>query len=768
MERDCAQGPGKDRSKNPPGHENGMDRHMLTACELLSSERYQAFVENMAEGVYEVDIDGNFLYFNDSLCRIFGYPREEIQFRNFTRFVSEEDAARMVDAFRRICNAGEGVSALELKINHKTGTARIVELSAGPIRNPDGGIIGFRGIVRDVTDRIRSREEVERSERRYRTLLDFVPYPIVVFTTDGLVSYVNPAFSETFGWTLEELKGKTIPYVPPELKDETSRIIQRLLDEKVILHHETRRLTKDGRVLDVVMRGAVYSEGDDEMSGELVILRDITREKRIALSNEAMRRISMALPEYPDLEDLLDYISGEIKRLLKTEGALVVLLDDETDELFFKSAAHDDSNTERRMKEVRFSASKGVTGRVVRTGRPVIVADTSRDPDFNLAADMQAGLTTRSLLAVPLRSKDRIIGVLCAINKKTPGFDQTDVKLLNMIAGTVALSVENARFSDEIRAAYKELASLNRAKDRVINHLSHELKTPLAVLRASLNILGKKLSHVPEDSWHPTLERAQRNLDRMLEMQYQVEDIMRERHYHTHDMLSMLLDLCADELASLVAEEVGEGPLVERIRHRIDDFFGPRDLPSEDIFLDQYLARILKETRPLFSHRQVKLVPALEPVPAIRIPEDALKKVVVGLLKNAVENTPDEGKIEIFVRPRGGGVELVVRDYGVGITPENQRRIFEGFFTTQETLNYSSKRPYDFNAGGKGADLLRMKIFSERYNFRLEMSSSRCVHIPHDGDVCPGSIRACEACGEPADCYASGGTTFTIYFPAAS
>ena len=104
------------------------------------------------------------------------------------------------------------------------------------------------------------------------------------------------------------------------------------------------------------------------------------------------------------------------------------------------------------------------------------------------------------------------------------------------------------------------------------------------------------------------------------------------------------------------------------------------------------------------------------------MPVDVLRKVVDGLIRNAVEATPDEGKIEVVVQKRGGGTELVVTDCGIGITEENQSRIFEGFFTTQETMSYSSKRPFDFNAGGKGADLLRMKIFAERYGFRIGMT----------------------------------------------
>jgi hypothetical protein len=83
-------------------------------------------------------------------------------------------------------------------------------------------------------------------------------------------------------------------------------------------------------------------------------------------------------------------------------------------------------------------------------------------------------------------------------------------------------------------------------------------------------------------------------------------------------------------------------------------------------------------------------------------------------------------------------------------------------------MDYSSKRPFDFNAGGKGADLLRMKIFSERYNFKIQMNSTRCPCIEKEKGTCPGRISLCESCKGEGDCHLVGGTTFTLVFPPAA
>ena len=553
--------------------------------------------------------------------------------------------------------------------------------------------------------------------------------------------------------------------MPPGLEEEVKKDLQELFEKRVIHRRQRRRLTKSGRTIDVVMSGAFFSAAEGQAEGEVVLLRDITQEKRLGAVKDTLFAISTGLPSHPRLDDLLDFISNEIKKLLNVEGALVILLDEAKQELFFMGAAYDDRNTQRRAKEVRYPADKGVSGKVIKTGKPVIVHDTSTSPDFYGLVDRQMHFQSRNLLDVPLRSGERIIGVLCAINKREGLFDQSDAELLDLIGGTVALSIENAKYAEEITKAYQEVAGLNRAKDRMINRLSHELKTPTSVLLASLNILAKRLRELPEEIWKPTLDRACRNLDRLLGIQYQVEDIMEGRHYQTHEMLHILLDQCADELEAMVAEETGEGPLIDRIRKKINALYAPKELKVSEFSLDRFVEWRLGELKPKHAHREIEILTRLQPVPHICVPEDVLAKVVDGLFRNAVEATPDKGKIEIMVQGKGEGAELVISDFGVGITDENQRRIFEGYFMTQEVMAYSSKRPFDFNAGGKGADLLRTKIFSERFNFNIEMSSARCRHIPRDKDQCPGSVGRCKFCKTRKDCFQSGGTVFKIYFP---
>ncbi len=607
-------------------------------------------------------------------------------------------------------------------------------------------------------------EAALKAEKRYRALLDFLPDPVFVFNLDGTVAYINPAFEKVFGWTLEELEGRRIPFVPEDLKDETRKGFDRLFHEHVIHGFETKRLTKDGRVLDVELSCAIFFE-NNKPAGQIAVFRDISWEKRIAKTNRALFSIAKALHKFKKLDERLEYIAGEVRQLINVEGASVILLDEDKKEFIFRVAVFDDRETGKKMINLRFPADKGVAGFVYRTKEPLIVHDTSKSPFFLKNVDNQTGYKTKSMLDVPIHIRERMIGVLCAVNKKNGKFDRNDVEFLNAIASTVALPVENARINDELAKSYEEVRALNKAKERVIHHLSHELKTPVSVMSASLGLLSKKLKKHNDETVNRILGRAKRNLDRLLSMQYKIEDILRDKDFKSHYLISNLLDACRDELEALLEEEGCGKRAIEIIRNKTDELFGPKDKPLEVIKPDSFAKNALNKIKPFFAHRDVKIKTFFSKGAEIFIPSEIFFDIIEGLIKNAVENTPDQGLIEIKAGLFDNSPVFEVKDYGVGITKENRHLIFVHNFSTIDTNQYSSGTPYDFNAGGRGFDLLRMKIFSERYGFLINMDTKRCKFIPKDSDICPGKIDSCNHCKSVENCLLSGGTVVTVRFP---
>jgi Nif-specific regulatory protein len=176
----------------------------------------------------------------------------------------------------------------------------------------------------------------------------------------------------------------------------------------------------------------------------------------------ALYEIGQALASIHDLDHLLQLAIERAVVLLDIESASIILLDEDRDELYFKIADDTRVGHEQRLREVRFSASLGIAGWVVRKGESLIVPDVDSDPRHYRGVDDHTGTKTRSVICAPLRTKDRIIGVLEGINKRQGLFTTEDVRLLEAFANQLALALENARLIQELQGARERLSEENR------------------------------------------------------------------------------------------------------------------------------------------------------------------------------------------------------------------------------------------------------------------------------------------------------------------
>jgi PAS domain S-box-containing protein len=301
-----------------------------------------------------------------------------------------------------------------------------------------------------------------------------------------------------------------------------------------------------------------------------------------------------------------------------------------------------------------------------------------------------------------------------------------------------------------------ESKALDRARRRVIDHLSHELKTPLAVAGATL----KRLAGQENDVF---VRRIDQNLKRLKEIQQEVEDIVRQdagrkpSGFPAMEQILMFLEMVAEE-----HRECAEP--IKYLKKEIEALFPERAVTCEAMVVEEHVSAIVADARQRAGDRRVSLVVDAAETFHIRMDSSAFRKALFALLKNAVEATPDGGRVTVSVVSRGSRVEVSVKDTGIGITEESRKEIFGGFYHARETDLYSTKRPFDFGAGGKGLDLLRVKILSRACNFDIECESRRCRFLPGEGRLCPGSIESCSHVANPEECAAAGGTTFRLLF----
>jgi two-component system, cell cycle sensor histidine kinase and response regulator CckA len=177
-----------------------------------------------------------------------------------------------------------------------------------------------RNLQKMMAEVKQSEAALRESEERHRLSLEASPDPIVVYDIQGKVSYVNHAFEQTFGWLRDEVIGNRIDFVPQENLPETKVAIERMLQDEKTVSFETRRLTKDGRLLDIQISASRFIDGKDKVAGNIVILSDITEHKR---EEEEKRKLEVQLQRAEKMEAIGTLAGGVAHDLNNMLSAIV-------------------------------------------------------------------------------------------------------------------------------------------------------------------------------------------------------------------------------------------------------------------------------------------------------------------------------------------------------------------------------------------------------------------------------------------------------------
>lgn len=203
----------KDLSGKPVGFRvvanDFTERKQVEESLTQSEEKYRAILENIEEGYYEVDLAGNFTFFNDSVCRILGYSREELIGMNNRQYTDKEHSEKLFKAFNKVFSTGGSSKGFDWQIIRKDGARRYIEASVSLKKDSSNKPMGFRGIIHDITERKQIEGKLRDEEQRFRAFAEQSSDIILLVDKKGTVTYVNPAV-HVLGISAEERIGSDI------------------------------------------------------------------------------------------------------------------------------------------------------------------------------------------------------------------------------------------------------------------------------------------------------------------------------------------------------------------------------------------------------------------------------------------------------------------------------------------------------------------------------------------------------------------------------
>ncbi len=354
----------------------------------------------------------------------------------------------------------------------------------------------------------------------------------------------------------------------------------------------------------------------------------LTPEERLE-SYQRLLVISQVLASTLDLFTLLDLIVNAARDLTRSEATSILLLDNKTGDLYFEAATGSKSEEIKRI----VVPPDSLAGWVVREGRPQIINDVSRDQRFFSQSDKQTGFLTRSLIAVPLKVKEKTIGVLEAINRVDDSpFIEEDVDLMTTLGAQAAVAITNARLFQQ---------------SDLISEMVHELRTPLTSIVAYSELMLRR--EIP-----PAQARG-------------FTETIYQEALHLSNMTNGFLELSRLQSGRIRMDMVN---------------FSLTDLVRE----------VLQLLQPQTDERGLTLSATLPDRPVfVTADRERIRQVLVNLTSNAIKYNRDSGAVNLLVEPADGQhVQISISDTGRGIPEKDLPRIFEKFFRVADSEGYAT------------------------------------------------------------------------------
>lgn len=343
---------------------------------------------------------------------------------------------------------------------------------------------------------------------------------------------------------------------------------------------------------------------------------------------ERLLEVTRTLTSTLELPSLLQTIIHAAAELTDTEAASILLLDANTGQLRFEATTNVDTV---RLDEITVPIEGSIAGTIYTTMKPIIIDNAAADPRHYSKVDSQTAFVTRSILGVPLVSKDKCVGVLQALNKRNGGqFSEDDVSTLETLGAQAAIAIVNARLFQQ---------------SDLIAEMVHELRTPLAALTATSHILLR--ADLPSERRTEFVGTIRDETNRLAKMTTEFLDLAKLESGRAR------FEKQPFDLAELVHECVGVV------------------MPQAD-------------SRQVAIHEQQTIG-----LPLVNGDRGKIKQVLLNLLTNAIKYNREGGSIYVTGEVVNERLKMAVRDTGKGIPPESLPRVFEKFYRVPDSEGWS-------------------------------------------------------------------------------
>jgi signal transduction histidine kinase/putative methionine-R-sulfoxide reductase with GAF domain len=389
----------------------------------------------------------------------------------------------------------------------------------------------------------------------------------------------------------------------------------------------------------------------------------------------ALGEVGQAVSSTLDLQTVLSTIVRHAIQLSRTDGGVIYEYDEAAEEFHLRASHLMEAEVVEALQATPVRPGQGATGRAATMRAPVQLPDILNEQEFTgtKVRPIFARLGYRSVLAVPLLREGRIMGALTVWRKQAGSFSAEVVQLLQTFATQSALAIQNARLFREIEDKSKQIEAANRHKSEFLANMSHELRTPLNAIIGFSEVLGERMFGELNEKQAEYTEDILSSGRHLLSLINEILDLSKvEAGRMELELATFDLPLAIDNARTFVRERA--------VKHGI----------NLDVTVDERLGDFVGDER-------------------------KIKQILLNLLSNAVKFTPEGGRIGIKARQADGSVEISVSDTGIGISPEDQAKIFEEF--RQVGGDYAHKRE------GTGLGLTLAKKFVELHGGRIWVES---------------------------------------------